>query len=253
MMHDERTDTSATATPAEPAEPAEPAAPSRADATHADRSWVKLLVGAIFVLVVAGGFSYLMSEDPAERGETIPIGAFTLGATDDFNRPDSVGDLGTGPLGTWTTEGGLWTLQIGVALASFPDPEFNAALVDATVRDVSVSANVGGQGVCGIAVRYADPRNYLALLRVNDFAVWNVVEVVDGVERIIGKVDDVPGANVTVTLEVGPDVVTARVGMGRFTAVASPAQGGTRVGFVARGGDMSSCVWDDVTVRTATS
>ena len=215
------------------------------------RWWVPF-VGAIFVIVIAATFSYFMSEGSEDRNGSAAVGAFEDEFTDTFDRPATVDGLGEGPGVGWTDVRGGWGVQGGVAFLPSPDPTMNVTVDDIDTRDVRIAAVVGGDGVCGVTARYLDEDNYLALIRVPGFAVWNVVEVVDGVERVIFKVPDSANPNVAVVLEVGDDIVTAVSDFSRVSVVASPAPGGTRVGLIARGGDMDTCTWDDVVVRRAT-
>jgi hypothetical protein len=211
--------------------------------------WSRVFAAALFVIAVAAGFSYLMSEDSVERGETI-VGAFTQEFADSFDRP-AADSLGSGPGVTWDAERGTWAIQIGVVHLSKPDPFFNVVTSDAGSSDMSISANVGGNGLCGVTVRYRDPDNYLALLRANGFGVWNIIQVVNGKETSIGTVSDVAATNVDVRLEVGPDLVTASVGLFRTEVAVSAAAGGSKLGLIARGGAMETCTWDDAVGRQA--
>ncbi len=231
--------------PSEQAGPTEIAGSGR----QSSGGW-QILVGTLFVIAVAAIFSYVMSENPEQRGETV-VAAFSPVFIDTFQRPAS-NSLGDGPGVTWKGDRGAWAIEIGVVHVAEPDPFFNAVVADTGSSDVSIAALVGGAGLCGLTVRYRDPDNYLALLRVSGFGVWNIVEVVDGNERVVGTVADVPAPNVTVTLEVGPSIVTAVAGLYRTSIVVDPAEGGTKVGFMARGGAMETCTWDDAVVQEAT-
>ena len=214
------------------------------------RIWLPF-VAVVSVIVAVAAFAYVMtnSGDGRERENT---GAFEDEFTDTFDRPASQDGLGAAPGVGWTDVRGQWGVQGGVAFLPSPDPTLNVTVDDIDTRDVQIAAVVGGDGVCGVTARYLDEDNYLALIRVPGFAVWNVVEVVDGVERVIFKVPDTANPNVAVVLEVGDDIVTAVSDFSRVSVVASPASGGTRVGLIARGGDMDTCTWDDVVVRRAT-
>ena len=87
------------------------------------------VVSAILVAIgAATAFSYVMSEDPLERGDGT-AGAFVQEFSDDFDRPASA-SLATSSDVAWLTEHGSWSIEIGVAHLSTPDPLFNASTVD---------------------------------------------------------------------------------------------------------------------------
>lgn len=211
--------------------------------------WSRAFGAALFVIGVTATFSYVMSEDPVERGDIV-IGAFTDQFIDDFERPSS-SSLGRGPGVSWNDEVGTWAIEIGVVYLPDPDPSFNVVTTDAGSPEMSISANVGGGGLCGVTVRYQDPNNYVALLRASGFGVWNIVEVVNGKERSLGTVSDVASTNVTVRLDIGPNLVTAVVGLFRTQLSVDVPLTGTKMGLIARGGAMETCTWDDTVGRLA--
>ncbi|MFZ4717971.1 MAG: hypothetical protein ACOYMR_01015 [Ilumatobacteraceae bacterium] len=209
--------------------------------------WWHVALGALFVIAVTTGISYVLSEDPAERGEVTNIGDTR---SDDFNRPRDDRGLGTGPIGTWTSERGVWSLQLGTAFISFPDKDRSLAVVDASAKAVRVAATVWGDEVCGIVARYERPDQYVALIRVAEFGVWNVVEVDAGDEVVLGKVPDLDTDGVGVSLSVDDDLVQAEVGLQRISVRYSVRSQGTSIGLVGQADTATSCSWDDVTVQT---
>jgi hypothetical protein len=209
-------------------------------------SWVAVFFGALFVIVVVAAFSYFVSEDGA-REAADPPGAFGAEFNDSFDRPADGAALG----GEWSSGRGGWGTQLGVAYLPSPDPTLNIALVDVGASDVSIAATVGGSGLCGVVARYEDEQNFVALVRVQEFGVWNLIEVADGVERRLEAVPDLPISTVGVALDVGDDMVAGAVGFNRVTAVVSPSPAGSAVGLIAMGGEMGACTWDDVVVRRA--
>jgi hypothetical protein len=209
-------------------------------------SWVAVFFGALFVIVVVAAFSYFVSEDGA-RKDAEPAGAFLDSFIDSFDRPADGAALGD----QWSSVRGGWGIQLGVAYLPRPDPTLNLALVDVGAREVSIAATVSGNGLCGVVARYEDERNFVALVRVQEFGVWNLLEVADGVERRIDTVMDIPFTAVGVALEAGDDIVAGAVAFNRVTVVTSPSPAGSSVGLVAMGGEMGACTWDDVVVRRA--
>lgn len=209
--------------------------------------WRRLLVGAIFVVAVVGIFSYVMTE-PSESDELDPLGR-RITFSDNFDRADDDVDL-NGDGDDWRSERGGWGTQLGAAFVSFPDGSPNVAVTDVADPSARVQAVVGGQSQCGVVARYVNPENYVGLVRVPGFAVWNVVEVVEGSESVIGEVADVQDHDVPVALTVGDNVIEAEVSGRSATLAFATSLDGTSVGMIAmdeRGG----CTWDDVTVRTS--
>ncbi len=217
------------------------------DATSVQRSsWWAVLIGASFVILVAALFSYILSEDADERSGSANPPAFAGGFFDDFNRPADSDGLSVGGPVIWSSERGQWGLQVGVAFIVVPDPVINVVVTDLGSDSSSISAFVGGQGVCGVVARYSDPGNYTALVRVPGFAVWNLIEVVGGTERILTTLPDITDNNVGVGLAVADDVVVASVGIRQASVVERSSLTGTRVGLIAKNEEAGMCTWDNV-------
>lgn len=217
--------------------------------THEPRaasSWLAVLLGAVFVIVVTGIFSYVMSEDARERANGEAVAAFGGGFTDDFNRPADTEDLVGKQTQDWKSERGGWGVQSGLVYLPAPDPDLNVAVVEANSDSVSVQADVSGFGVCGVVARYSDPENYVGLVRAHGFGVFNIVEVVRGKERIVGTVPDVDDTDVNIGLVVGDDTISARVGFQlRSIAERSPLSG-TQAGLIAQKENAGLCLFDNV-------
>ena len=217
--------------------------------SRSDSSWIVLLAGVAFVIAVAATFSFVMTRDD-NGGETKP--AFSLALLDSFDRPASDDGLGSNASGTWTTVAGVWGLEAGVAILRTPVTEGdNLTTYQLADRNMSVNLRIAGRSQCGVVVRYVDPLNYVGLVRVNAFAVWNLIQVVNGEETVLSKVPDDDAQNVNVTLTATDGVLSASVGLNTVTLIQSPTPDGTRVGLVARGEGAEQCGWDDVTAQRA--
>jgi hypothetical protein len=213
-------------------------------------SLVQLIAG---VAVVSGlGFllALLLTRDftPARQ----PVSAFSPMLSDSFDRPSSDEGLGTTSDGTWIDVSGGWGVDAGIAILRRPAEDRDSiATIGVTVPQVSVSLRVAGLSQCGVIVRYQDPLNYLSMIRVHAFGVWNIYEVVDGNELLLAEVPDENSNDVRVTLTATDHVVAASVGFASVTVVHDPALEGTKVGLVARGEGAGQCSWDDLNVQRA--
>ncbi len=214
-----------------------------------DSSWMVLLAGVAFVVAVAATFSFVMTRD--DKGdETEP--AFSLVLFDGFDRPVSDDGLGSNDSGSWTSVAGVWGVEAGVAILRTPvDTGDNLTTFPLADRNQSINLRIAGRSQCGVVVRYVDPLNYVGLIRVNAFAVWNLIEVVNGEENVLAKVPDQDTQNVNIALTATDEVVSASVGLSPVTIVHPLAPKGTKVGFIARGEGAEQCSWDDVTAQRA--
>ncbi len=202
------------------------------------------------MILVATALSYIMSENPPPPELSGAELAFTGVFSDNFDRAANDEGLNDGEVDQWIIERGGWGVQVGVAFLPMPDADRNLAVVDVGSRAASVSALIGGLGVCGVVARYADERNYVALVRVPAYGVWNVVIVTDGLLVQLGKLGDISDANVPVTLAVADDLIVASVGGREATFVQKAAFDGTSVGLIGEGG-ASSCAWDNFVAQVA--
>lgn len=209
-----------------------------------DSSWAVLLAGIVFVIAVTATFSILMTRD--DNDPATP--AFSLVLIDQFDRPASEDGLGEG----WVSDAGGWAIEAGVALLREPVANGdNLTTYDIGSSGQAVNMKVAGTALCGLVVRYEDAFNYMGLIRVSPFAVWNIVEMVDGKETVIGKVPDEDANNSNVTLTATDSVVSASVGLKTVTIVHESAPAGTRFGLIARNEGAATCSWDDVTAQRA--
>jgi hypothetical protein len=219
-----------------------------AEQPEKDRSWLRLLAFATFVVVVAGVYSFIMRDAYHPAPKPPERGVFA----DKFDRPRNDTALGRASGGErWTSVRGLWAVDAGKAVVSFPDRDVSLAVVG-SVHFASISASLTGKARCGIVARYVDDRNYLSLERVPAYAVWNIVVVRDGVATVLGRIAD-PDFPVTgVTLETGARVVTATVGFSKATFVEPTTTATAKVGFIGHDLESAACTWDDMWVFQGT-
>lgn len=205
--------------------------------------------GVISVLIV----SMLATTLVASCSSTdAPRPAFSPEFTDSFDRASSATDLGSSGDRSWTAAAGVWGVEAGAAvLRRSSGTGENIATIDVTEPNHSVTVRIAGFAQCGVVVRYQDPLNFLLLLRVNPYAVWNVVEVVDGNEHLLFKVPDSGNHDVDVSLTATDHAVAASVGFQTVRIVHDTALRGTRVGLLARGESAAECSWNDLTAQLA--
>lgn len=179
--------------------------------TSRDTPWWALPIGVVFAVVVAATFSYIMSADPEERAGPSTLSTTADGLQDDFERRASAGGLQSEGTVDGTSEQGIW----------------------------------------GVVARYSDPENSTARVRVTQFAVWSIVEVSGDAERVLGKVLDVDDNTVGIPLFVGPEVITANVGLRQTSVVEESKLTGTRSGMGGERWDAASCTWDNLAAAAA--
>lgn len=207
-----------------------------------DRSWVVLGLSIAFVVSVVAGFSYLMRDSLTPE----PDKAFDLKFTDNFNRRGNTGGLGTTAQGQeWKSVRGLWNVDAGRAIAALPDKDLSLAVIG-SLKNSSVQAFLSGKQTCGVVARYLDEKNFVALFRVPQYGVWNLVDVEGGKQTLLGKLPDVPGVRVLVKLETGQRVVNAYVGLNRVSVVSRTDRSVGAVGFVGYSNGAIDCVWEDL-------
>jgi hypothetical protein len=210
--------------------------------TPRDRSWIVLAISIAFVVGVVALFSYAMRDSFSN----VPAKAYDVQFTDNFDRRANETGLGSPRPGLqWASVSGLWALDASRATIAFPDAEVSIAVIGNVTNPV-VQAQVSGMQRCGVVTRYVDPKNYLELVRVPGFGVWNLVEVRDGEEKVLGKLADVKDTTVAVQLAAGRRIVNAEVA-GRTISVVAPSD--VRVGAVGFSGhtkEAAGCVFGDL-------
>lgn len=211
-----------------------------------DGSWLRLALFALFVVVVSGVYAFVMRA--AYQPDQKP--AFGALFADNFDRPRNEASLGSASGDRkWTAADGLWGIDAGKAVVTFPGKETSIAVVG-DVPSASVSVTLTGKARCGLVARYVDASNYVALERVPAFAVWNVVVVRDGVATVLDKIPDDGGSPAQLRLEVGARVVTAGVGERSVTVTdtAAPVVSSAAVGLIGHDAAVTGCTWDDLWV-----
>jgi hypothetical protein len=208
----------------------------------ADRSWLWLLVVVLVVAIAAASVTYAIAH--AGHG---PTGAFATAFTDDFDRFDTP-RLGFAPGGArWVEVDGSWSVQSKAArVTPAANPGRIAIALGGSVRYGAIQAQVTGMDRCGLVARYVGPGSFVALERIPEFAVWNLLSVVDGNETVLARLDDVKDSAVVVRLETGQRVVTASVRDHSVTVILPTKLSAAPVGLMGRGTGPLQCAWGAV-------
>jgi hypothetical protein len=214
-----------------------------------ERSWLKLMAAVLFVIGVAGAFSYVMRDELVETQQNAQ--AFGDPSRDDFDRPSSDSTLGENDAGqAWQSVAGEWGIDASKAVLNVPSADESIVLLDSQSTG-QIQALIGGSGACGVVARFVAPDQYVALFQVPGFAAWNLA-VRNGSDReVIANLPYNGSRDNYVSLTVGERIVTARIGLEEVTIVgdvpdAPPAESG--YGLFAFGNDGDKCTWDNVEV-----
>ncbi len=175
-----------------------------------------------------------------------PESAFATELSDSFDRPASTNGLGSTGEHAWSADAGQWRIEAGAALLQQAADGDSIASIDVQSANHTVKVRVAGLDQCGVVARYQDPQNFLALYRVGPYAVWNLVEVINGEEHLLSSVPDPGHHDLDVSLTATDHVVAAAVGFMTVTLVHETVPQGTRVGILARGDQAKECSWDDL-------
>ena len=209
-------------------------------------SWIVLLLGILFVILVAGSFSYLMTKDDSKAAKEIPATSSTKVVEDNFDRPASAVSLGRARGGAlWTFVGGTWGIAAGAAYLPAPAEGDNFALIEVGANASSRAQVAGGQA-CGVVGNYVDPSDYLALVFAPKFSVWNLNQVSGGKSETLASLPDSKDARERIALEVDLPVITITVGLQHVSVVRDSLPEGTLAGLYARGPESRTCTFDDV-------
>jgi hypothetical protein len=205
-------------------------------------SWRWLLAAVLVVVVTVTPIASSMAHSARSSA-----GAFSTAFTDDFDRFDAP-RLGFAPGGArWVEVAGRWSLVSKAAAATSGTPSDSIVIALAgSVRYGAIQARVTGMARCGLVVRYVSPDTYLALERVPQYGLWNLLSVVDGKETLLGTVGDVKDPTVLVRLEAGQRVVTAAVRDQSVSVIVPTRLSAAPVGLMGRGSGRLGCSWDDV-------
>jgi hypothetical protein len=209
-------------------------------------SWIVLLLGVLFVVFVAGSFSYLMTKDGSSAAKVMATSSSKNVVEDNFDRPASATSMGRPRVGAvWTSVGGTWAIAAGAAYLPAPAEGDNFALIEVGANASSRAQVAGGQS-CGIVGNYVDPSNYLALVFVSKFGVWNLNQVSGGKNETLLTLPDTKDVSEKVALEVNLPVITISVGLRHVSVIRDGVPKGTLAGLYARGLDSRTCTFDDV-------
>ena len=209
-----------------------------------DRGWVSLVAAVVFVIVVIGTFSFLFRD----RSETLVTASpgFGVAAKDSFNH--KAGPIGTGKNSPdWISLRGVWSVAAGAAFVSDPAPFLNIAAIDVAPQ-ASVKAAVSGLGHCGLVANLIDESNYLSLVRIEKYGIWNLEQTVNGTSNLLATVAGSPGTALSASLAVQLPIVTASVGDQHVSVRIEDLIPGRSAGLFAADPEPSDCVFDDVVI-----
>ncbi|MCB1017663.1 MAG: hypothetical protein KDB10_21430 [Acidimicrobiales bacterium] len=222
-------------------------------------SRVVLLVGAAVAFVAIAIVGVLIASGGGDGGgggdgeAAAPSDARTdvavFGTIDQFDRPDSAGELGDfAPGRPWSADAGTWGIEDGEAYLVESAEFRNHAVVGLGQGDggaqVRLDQVVNG---AGLVFRYVGPYNYWAVVAVPDVATWNVVKVVDGDQEVVGNTGQSPTADgTTVGVRMRGDTIDVIInGRVRKTIVDDFQAEAGKVGLTARGPDSGDARFDD--------
>lgn len=209
-----------------------------------ERDWIRVVVAVVFVVAVIGLFSFLF-RDHSKTGTTTATG-FNLVAKDSFNRES--GPIAYGKdVAAWKTISGSWSIAAGAAYVSEPAPLVNIAVIEAGAN-ASVKAVVSGLGYCGLVANLVDEGEYLSLVRVEKYGVWNLERRRNGVPEVLAAVGGTSGTAATASILVDPPIVTASVGEKHVSVSVADLRSGRSAGLFAADPDPSNCAFDDVVI-----
>jgi hypothetical protein len=206
------------------------------------------LVGLAILMVAISIVAVLVAR--ISNRDVAPTEAFSEVWSDSFDRPSSPSELGVSEGRAWTADKGVWGVEAGAAIVRGSTEGDNIATIDVAVASHTARVRVAGFAQCGVVARYQDPQNFLLLVRVNAFAVWNLIEVVDGKQTMLMKVPDSDRHDLDVSLTATDHVIAASVGFDTVRIVYETALQGTRIGLFSHG-EGSTCSWTDLIVERA--
>lgn len=208
--------------------------------------WISVLIAALFVITASGVFAWLMRDELVERDDAGDDTSSEL-LTDDFGGDGQLG--GDGDEDPWVAISGEWTTDAGKAVVAASDGVHAVALLDDVPATASIEATIGVAAKCGVVGRYRSVSDHVALYRVPEFGVWNLVAVTADGSEFLGNLPDSPTMDVSAKLTVGDRVVEAHV-LGRSLTVAlDEVADDSRVGLIGID-DIAGCSWDDVVVES---
>jgi|GEM_PF-3368615 len=212
--------------------------------TVKEREWVRLVVGVVFVVVVIGTFTFLFRD--RSEGTTATSPGFSVVAKDSFGR--KAGSIESGKnTANWKSVRGGWSVAAGAAFVSEPALLLNIAAVDAG-PNASVKAAVSGLGHCGLVANLVDQNNYLAIVRIEEYGIWNLEQRVNGLQKVLATVGGSKGVVLNASIAVQAPIVTATVGDKHVSVSIPDLAPGTSAGLYAADPNPSDCAFDDVVI-----
>lgn len=212
------------------------------------RSWLRLLVAILFVVVTIAVAVRLREVKP-EAARPRPVSGARLIARDDFTRPSDPTSLGRAEfLPPWTALTGIWGIAGEAAYVSSPLEE-NIAVLDAGVS-ASTSALITGPARCGVVAGLTDETDYVALIRDPSAGVWNLVRRLDMTNTELAALPAAKSDPEAVSLTIDPPMVTASAGGRTASVVVEGLSDGRRGGMIASGPGASSCAFDEIVIST---
>ncbi len=208
------------------------------------RDWIGLIAAVLFVVAVIGIFSYLYRDHSTSPTTAAP--GFSVVTKDSFNRAS--GPIAYGKnVAAWKSLRGSWSVAAGAAYVSEPAPMVNIAVVEASAN-ASVKAVVSGLGYCGLVANLVNEGEYLSLVRVEKYGVWNLERRVNGIPEVLAAVGGSSSTAITASILVDPPIVTASVGEQHVSVRVSDLSSGRSAGLFAADPDPSNCAFDDVVI-----
>jgi len=212
--------------------------------TVKEREWVRLVVGVVFVVVVIGAFTFLFRD--RSEGTTATSPGFSVIAKDSFGRKTGSIDSGKNTA-NWKSIRGGWSVAAGAAFVSEPAPLLNIAAVDAG-PNASLKAAVSGLGHCGLVANLIDENNYLAMVRIEEYGIWNLEQHVNGLQKVLATVGGSKGVVLNASIAIQAPIVTATVGDKHVSVSIPDLAPGTSAGLYAADPNPSDCAFDDVVI-----
>jgi len=207
-----------------------------------EKEWLRLVVAILFVVTVVGVFSYLFRDQPA----TAKLPGVSTVLKDSFERKAGLIESGKGNQ-VWSPIRGVWSVAAGAAFVSEPAPFFNVAVVDSGLN-ASMKAAVSGRGFCGIVANYVDQKNFLSLVRVEQYGIWNLELHRNGTAELIATIGGTKNVMLRASIAVEAPIVTATVGDQHVSVSIPDLALGTSAGLYAADPNPSDCAFDDVVI-----
>ncbi len=192
---------------------------------------------------------------PTTAGDMLPP-ASPIRFSDSFARPANPKSLGSDESGQgWEAVRGTWGIDNDAAYISTlftPEPRMSLAVANVDVADGVFSAIVSGNGVCGLVVRYRDPKNFVMVKRVPLYKVWNIEEFKDGHGERLGFLVDQAADGLQVIVGYrGSSITVSVAGVVHPAVTTSIETSSTAVGLLGEGPTAAQCRWRDAAVASA--